>query len=297
MDRIADADTRTETADSGSAAIFEELLADQLELRTMGERLAATGDRLGTDELVDIVRHEPALEALLSGPKDRREIEAELDVSRATSHRLTRWLGEQGMATKVDGRFELTGYGQSVAEELLRFERNVVTSARLAPLLESVCSDHQEFVLEPFADATVTTATPDDPYRPVNRFVSLARESATLRGFNTTHMIPLGMNAVAGQLLEASETEVIYLPTVIETLFETYPERAAEAVEQGHLRLRTREELPYGLAIFDDRVGIGGYDEQTGAMTVFVDSDAAMAREWAERVYAVYRERSEPLDG
>lgn len=297
MDRIADADARTGAADSGSAAIFEELLQDQLELRTMGERLTATDDRLGTDQLVDIVRHEPALEALLTGPKDRRELEAELDVSRATSHRLTRWLGEQGMVTKVDGRFELTGYGQSVAEELLRFERNVVTSARLAPLLESVCSDHQEFVLEPFADATVTTATPEDPYRPVNRFVALASESSTLRGFNTTHMVPLGMDALVGDLFETTETEIIYLPSVIETLFETYPERAAEAVEQGHLRIRTRETLPYGLALFDDRVGIGGYDEQTGAMTVFVDSDAAMAREWAERVYAVYRDRSEPLDG
>lgn len=296
MDRIVDAETRTESVDSGSAAIFEELLADQLELRTVAERLDATDDRIGTDELVDIVRHEPALEALLAGPKDRRELEAELGVSRATSHRLMRWLGEQGMATKIDGRFQLTGYGQSVAEELLRFERNVVTSARLAPLLESVCSDHQEFVLEPFADATVTTATPDDPYRPVNRFVSLAHESSTLRGFNTTHMIPLGMDALTGQLFEATETEIIYLPSVIETLFEAYPERAAEAVEQGHLRLRTREALPYGLAIFDDRVGIGGYDEQTGAMTVFVDSETAMAREWAERVYAVYRDRSEPLE-
>lgn len=48
--------------------------------------------------------------------------------------------------------------------------------------------------------------------------------------------------------------------------------------------------------ILDDRVGIGGYDEETGTMRVFVDTDAAVAREWAERVYAVYRARSTPSD-
>lgn len=30
-------------------------------------------------------------------------------------------------------------------------------------------------------------------------------------------------------------------------------------------------------------------------MRVFVDTDAAVAREWVERVYAVHRDRSTPL--
>ncbi|MFC7044218.1 helix-turn-helix transcriptional regulator [Halobacteriaceae archaeon GCM10025711] len=254
------------------------------------------GDRrLDTDHLVDVVRHGPVLEALAREPLDRREIEDALGVSRATSHRFTRWLDDHGLVEKRDGRFHLTGKGQVVAEETLRFERNVAAADRLAPLLDLICDDHQELVVEPFADATVTVATPDDPYAPARRFVELARASATLRGFNTTHMVPLAMGAGYGHVLEETETEVIYLPDVVETLFETFPERAAAAVERGHLKLRTREALPYGLAIFDDRVGVGGYDEQTGAMRVFVDTDAAIAREWAERTYDVYRSRSTPI--
>jgi len=274
--------------------VFDELVRDQLALRTLDERLTAS-ERLGTDRLVDVARHAPVLEALLHRPMDRPEIEDALDVSRATSHRLTRWLDEGGLAEKRDGRFALSGYGQTVAEELLRFERNVVAAGRLAPLLACICPDHQDFVVEPFAAATVTTATPADPYRPVRRFATLARESETLRGFNTTHMVPLGVDEVHEGLFETTETEIIYQPQVSERLFETYPERASEAVERGHLRIRTREALPYGLAIFDDRVGIGGYDEETGAMRVFVDTDTALAREWAERVYEVYRNHSEPL--
>lgn len=83
---------------------------------------------------------------------------------------------------------------------------------------------------------------------------------------------------------------------VREVTFEASPERAREAVERGHLRLRTREALPYGLAVFDDRVGIGGYDDRTGAMEVFVDTDSPIDREWAERVYRSVRADSEPLE-
>jgi len=276
--------------------VLEALLENERNRRHLGRRLEAAGDRVDTDLLGDIVRHGPALEALREEPLDRREIEERLDVSRATSHRLTRWLDERDLVEKVDGRFRLTGVGEAVADEVLRFEANVGTVHRLAPLLDVVCEDHQEFVVEPFVDATVTVADPDDPYRPVERFLSLVTDSGTFRGFNTTHMAPLVLGEFHEQVFEETDTEMVYLPNIVEKLFETYPERAREAIERGHLALRTRGELPYGLAIFDDRVGIGGYDERTGLMEVFVDTDSPIAREWAERVYASVRADSEPLD-
>ena len=292
-------ETGTDPADAaestGSAAVYDELVRNAFELAERAE-LAGGERRFGTDVLLDVVRHGPVLEALFSEPMDRREIEAQLDVSRATSHRFTRWLGEHGLAEKREGRFHLTGKGLSFAEGVLRFERNVETADRLAPLLDLICEDHMELVVEPFADATVTTADATDPYAPLRRFQELLGDSDTLRGFNTTHMVPLTATDGGEDALAGVDAELIYLPEVVETLFDHAPERAREAVEAGHLTLRTRDALPYGLAIFDDRVGIGGYDENTGAMAVFVDTDAAYAREWAERTYAAFLEDSEPLE-
>ena len=276
--------------------LLEAILENERNRRHLGRRLADSVGRLETDALVDVVRHGPVLEALLDGPLDRGEIEAKLDVSRATSHRFVRWLEGQGYAEKVDGRYRLTGRGEAVAEEVLRFEANVRTADRLAPLLDAVCRDHREFVVEPFVDATVTVADPTDPYGPVERFLSLVRESETFRGFNTTHMAPLVPGEFHEQVFSGTDSEIVYLPDVAATLFETDPERAREAVERGHLTLRTREGLPYGLALFDDRVGIGGYDESTGQMQVFVDTDSPIAREWAERVYRSVRADSRPLE-
>ena len=280
---------------SPGSAILEAVLENARNRRYLGRRLDAAGDRVDTDLLGDIVRHGPVLEALREEPRDRREIEERLDISRATSHRLTQWLDERGLVEKADGRFRLTGSGEVVADEVLRFEANVRTAHRLAPLLNVICEDHQEFVVEPFVDATVTVAEPDDPYRPVERFVSIVGESDTFRGFNTTHMAPLVLGEFHRQVFDGTDTEIIYLPQTVDKLLETYPERATAAVDGGHLTLRTRDALPYGLAIFDERVGIGGYDEATGAMQVFVDTASPIAREWAERVYASVRADSEPL--
>ncbi|MDS0473631.1 transcriptional regulator [Natrinema sp. 1APR25-10V2] len=278
-----------------SSPVLEALLENERNRRHLGQRLNAAGDRVDTDRLGDIVRHGPVLEVLRQESLDRGEIEERLDVSRATSHRFTKWLDEQGFAQKVDGRFQLTGRGEAVADEVLRFEANVRTVHRMAPLLDLICEDHQEFVVEPFVNATVTVAKPDDPYRPLERFMSLVDESDAFRGFNTTHMAPLVLGEFHQRVFDRTDTEIIYLPHIVEKLFETYPTQATEAVERGHLTLRTRDDLPYGLVIFDERVGIGGYDESTGQMRVFVDTESPIAREWAERVYASVRADSEPL--
>jgi predicted transcriptional regulator len=288
--------TNDDRRPSPGSPVLEAILENERNRRYLGERLDAAGDRVDTDLLGDIVRHGPILEALLEEPLDRGEIEARLDVSRATSHRYTQWLDQQEFVEKVDGRFRLTWRGAVVAEEVLRFEANVRTAHRLTPLLDAVCEDHRDFVVEPFVDATVTVAELDDPYRPVERFVSLVDESETFRGFNTTHMAPLVLGEFHEQLFDETDTEIIYLPRIAEKLVETYPTQAADAVERGHLTLRTRADLPYGLALFDDRVGIGGYDEVTGLMQVFVDTESTIAREWAERVYASVRADSEPVD-
>ncbi len=287
-------DSEDSTPPPGSL-VLEALLENARNQQHLGQRLDAAGDRVDTDLLGDIVRHGPVLEALRQEPLDRGEIEERLDVSRATSHRFTQWLDEQGFVEKVDGRFQLTGRGEAVADEMLRFEANVRTVHRMAPLLDIICEDHQEFVVEPFVDATVTVAKPDDPYQPVERFISLVDESNTFRGFNTTHMAPLVLGEFHQRVFDRTDTEIIYLPHIVEKLFETYPTQATQAIERDHLTLRMRDDLPYGLAIFDERVGIGGYDESTGMMQVFVDTESPIAREWAERVYATVRDDSEPL--
>ncbi|ADQ66982.1 hypothetical protein C499_04461 [Halogeometricum borinquense DSM 11551] len=186
---------------------IEELLRYAAERRLLREEL--DDDRLDTDTMIDVVRHGPVLETLYGQSLDRRDVEDSLGVSRATSHRLTRWLVEEGLAERRDGTFSLTGKGEVYADELLRLDRNLRAAERLAPLLDCICETHREFVVEPFADATITEATPNDPYRPVSRFLELLAESDTFRGFNTTHVVPPGTPGAEDQLFDTDDAEFI----------------------------------------------------------------------------------------
>jgi len=264
--------------------------------RRIGRRLTERGERLSTDDLVEVVRHGPVLEALfLDGPLDHRDIEDRLDVSRATSHRFTRWLDEEGYLRRAADGYVLSGPGQVVAEEVLRLEYNVAAAHRLAPLLEHICEEHQEFVVEPFAEATVTVADPGDPFRPMRRILDLLDDSETLRGFNATAMVPPGVPEFYDRLFDAN-AELVCLPSAIESLAAAYPDRIDALRESGRLTLYARDALPYGLLVLDDCVGIGGYDEDTGTLRVFVDSDDRTAREWAERAFEAYRSDSRLLE-
>lgn len=280
---------------TGTRHILDEILRYDLDLGGAPDQHERRDSFPDTDDMIDVIRHGPLLRALLAEPLDRRDLESALAVSKATSHRFVRWLEAEGYGERVDDRYQLTGLGETVAYGVCKFEAYLRTARRLDPLFEYICEDHDEFVVEPFTDATVTVATPGDPYAPVVRFQKLLRESERFRGFNTTHMIPPGLDATTDRLLENRSVELIYRPDTVETLRENREGTLDDAIEEGNVAIRTRDALPYGLALFDDRIGVGGYDQETGTMRVFVDTDTAIAREWATHVFEGIRADSEPL--
>lgn len=251
---------------------------------------------MDTDALVAIVKRASALAGLASGPMDRRDLEAHLGVSRPTVHRLLRALGEEGLIERVDGEVVLTGLGEAVAAEVATFDRNVRVARRLAPVLDTFRDLPVDFDAGAFADAVVTSAEPSDPFRPVNRFMSLLRDTETVRGIDPASINPLHVDELNDAIVDGMETDAIYPPAVADGLLGNFPERARKAFESGNLTIRTHEETPFGLTICDDRVGIGIYDDDTGLLTCYVDTDAPDARTWAIDVYESYLAEATPFD-
>lgn len=248
------------------------------------------------DGFLELLRRAPMLEALRDGPMDRAELEAKLDISRATSHRFTRSLTDRGLVERVDGEFRLTELGIAVTEAVVGFKTDVGTAFRLGPVLEAGGETVPPVPLAAFSDATVTTPGHGDPHSPVVRFVSLVRETATLRGFDTWSIAPTYMAEVQGRIVDGMETELVDPVSVVEDVMEHYPERCVEVCVSGNLAIRLHDSLPFGLAIFDDRVGLAVPDPDTGTLAAFVDTDDPAAREWAEATYEAYRAESVPLD-
>lgn len=245
--------------------------------------------------LTELVRRARVFVALRESSLDRRELQDRLECSKPTVHRIVTSLGEKGILERVDGEFALTPLGATLAAPLRRFEGEIGAAMALEPVLDALRQGPVDFDIGIVADATVTRAEPGTPYEPVNRFISLVEKSDTLRGFDTTTLAPIHIERIHRRIVGGMETEIIYHPAAIEGILTANPDRSTEAIESGNLSLWTHEGLPCGLVVFDDRVGIGGYDEKTGALSVFVDTDAPDAREWALSLFEHYREEAEPL--
>jgi len=243
----------------------------------MGEE-ASKGD---VEYLLAVVKRAEAMTALRDEPLTRRELESRLDVSRATVHRLTSALADHGLVERTNAHHELTPLGETVAAELARFGETVSTAVDVDPEL--------------FLDAETTVSTPGTPYAPVRRFVELLDETETVRGFDTTALAPVSAEEVFDVITDGMQTEVIYEPSIIESIVESYPDRSEALLDRDNLTVYVHESLPFGLTLYESRVGVGAYDGRTGTLQLYVDTDDRDALAWGERVYEHYRERAEPL--
>lgn len=250
----------------------------------------------GVDETlpVEAIKRGAALTALREGAMERTELMTALDVSRTTIHRIVRRLEAQDLLRQQGHEFELTAFGRTVADEVAAYRRRVLAARRIKPFLETVPEIDIDVGL--FADARVTETMPTNPYGPVARFMRLLKGSETLYGFDTTTVAPIYVDDIRDEILGGMETDIVYLPTVVEDMVEAYPGDLATAAESGQLTLSKHDDLPFGLAIFDDRIGLGGYDSETGMLRVFVDTDDPDARDWAVDLYEQYRADAVPLD-
>lgn len=253
----------------------------------MGNSMRYSGPA-GSDILIEAVKRAPMLAALREEPLDRHELETRLDISKSTAHRNTKSLAEQGLLEKSNGDFVLTEFGQAVADVVAAYEKEMDTTIRLAPVFESVSGTEPPCPIEAFANATVTSADRGDPFAPLARFVSLVRESDSLRMFDSYAIAPTYIDEIHGRVLDGMRTIVVERPDVAEDIMENYPAKCVQLCASEFLEMRLHEGLPFGLVILDDCIGIGVRDSDTGIPRAFVDTESNEAREWAETIFESY---------
>lgn len=232
-----------------------------------------------------------ALEALAQGPETRADLRDIADVSQSTIGRTLREF-EERQWIKRDGKYyEATQLGTFVAEGMREFIDRLETEHQLRDVWEWLPDESTGFTVEMCADAVVTVADADDPYRPVHRFIDLLQETDQFRfaGFDVAFLEP-SKDELCQQIMDGMRTEMINPPRVARYIRSTHPELFSETLESGNLTIRLHEGLPdYGVCLFDDRVAISGYDPDSVMVRVLVDTDDSEARAWAESMYMSYR--------
>ncbi len=238
-----------------------------------------------------------ALNALDRCPHSRADLLEITGVSQSTIGRTLREFEDRRWIRRDGRHYEATQLGSFVAVGLQELLDRLETEQTLRDSWHWLPTDASGFTVEMWADAVVTTAESDDPYRPVNRFLSLLRETERFQfvGFEIALLEPC-LDELCQRIRNGMDTEIIDPPNVVEYVRSHYPEQAARVLESDNFTLRIHDDLPsYGVGIFDDRVAISGYDPDSGTVRVLIDSDAAVARDWAESIYRSYRRENQTL--
>ncbi|MFB6130761.1 MAG: helix-turn-helix transcriptional regulator [Salinigranum sp.] len=233
------------------------------------------------------------LAELAEGSCDRETLREATGASDPTVGRILGDFESRGWSVRVGREYELTRTGAYVAEHFAELLAKMDVERKLRDVWTWLPGELEGFTVGTLADAVVTTVGPGDPYGPATRCGSLFREAKWVRGFDAGLTAPHHFEALYQLIVDGMDAEMILPADVSARIRETYPEKAAAVRESDHFTLWCTDALPlYRLTIFDHRVGVGGYDPDSGVLQVYADTDSEEARTWAEATFESFRRES-----
>jgi predicted transcriptional regulator len=255
---------------------------------------------MGKDDAVHVLRtaatRQRAFREFEDGEATRADVQEALDVSRSTAFRVVNSFQSLGLITRRNGCYELTPFGRVVNRETARATATIRIARRLSPLLGALEETEDPVELRAFTDATVTELDPDDPYRPVRRFVSLVEDASRIRECIPSPPDPAYQNTLYDRVRDGLSVAALYPASAVDRLRRADSEEFERAREDGELHVRVGDPPGFRLVIVDGRVYVGGYNEDVSVLQIVAETDDADVYEWATRCFESRWERAVPFD-
>ncbi len=238
-----------------------------------------------------------ALVALRDGPLDRSTLQDRLETSKTTAYRTTRALTDHGFVVQENGAYSLTAAGEVATERAEGLCLALSAVEHVDPLFDLI--DRTALDLDPalFADATVTHAASADPYAPIRRFWAVVSQADRLSLLYNTIHAPDSLDRYAELEADGLALTIVYDPATAE--------RNLASIEDHRPKLRSADGVdlyvgarPFGggVAVTSDRVGLMGYDPNTGTPVVAADTDDPAAIEWGDALVERHCGAAEPVN-
>ncbi|WP_049925640.1 transcriptional regulator FilR1 domain-containing protein [Halopiger goleimassiliensis] len=248
--------------------------------------------------LLTAVERRDALALLADGPYHRREIQAELELSKTTCHRIVRTFDDYGLLERTDDGYKLTATGELLASAVDDYVRDVRTTFECGPFVAAFAETDVTFDVDAFRDARITRPEPNDPTLPLDREFDVFREADHFTLVDGNQHVPeLYLEQVIEIGLEhGKEAEHIAPLPIVEKRLTQFPEVHKRHSEvDATLQYRICPDVPFGLVLYEDEhVVVRTYDEVTGSIELMADTDADDAVAWARDVIQHYREKADP---
>jgi DNA-binding Lrp family transcriptional regulator len=235
------------------------------------------------------------VDCLLDGPKGKRELAAELSVSRSTVNRAVRDLEALGLVERVDGAYRATELCRTTVADLDELTAAVGRERRLRAFRRWVPDGTVDVDLSG-ADGRLYLAEAGNPYRMINRHVARIESSSRQRAvlpYVGLHAAETARDAIVD---EGGEGEIVLCgdaSSVLRTNGE-FRRLIREMLETGRFRCHVAAESPpISASEFDGTVQILA-DEDGEPRALFESTDEAVVR-WVERWIDGWIDRAEPV--
>lgn len=250
------------------------------------------------DEIGFLARSEhrvEVLDALAERPHSRADLRTLTGASSSTIGRMLGEFEDRCWIERTGYQYETTPLGTFVVEGVMALLERMGTERTLREVWQWLPTEEIGFDIELFADAVVRVPEFGSPHLTVGRFAELVKGTDAMRAFTTT-TVGADVDVLFRSVIDGMEAELMWPTGLTGTILDSHPKQFSAAIESGNLTVLTNDDVPCACAIFDERVGLAGYDRETGIMRATIDTDADGARRWAEELYASYRRDARPLD-
>ncbi|WP_323676290.1 ArsR family transcriptional regulator [Halorubellus sp. PRR65] len=234
------------------------------------------------------------LATLRDAPATPAALADAVDASRRTVQRHLAAFADRDWVEKRDGAYNLTTTGALVARTHAEYLDDLDGIDRLEAVYAALPADAADLDPERFADATVRTATREDPQAPVGFYVDRVRALDTDRVRMLSPVLSrLYHDAHAHLARDGTHTELVLPTPTVERARSENPLEFRAVLGLGVLDLyRTPADVDLGVTLADDRVLLCAYADD-GQLAACVDSTDDRVRAWATERYERHRDRGE----
>jgi predicted transcriptional regulator len=246
----------------------------------------------GSDSRVQILR-------LLGEDRFRpTDIVDRVTCTRETVQRTLSGFRERGWVEKSDKHYHTTLAGDMVLESYDRLANVVSEVHKLNTFLLHAPGALRDLPAEVLETTRVTTATRDNPHAPINRYVELVGGDYIDRFRGITPIVSGIFNKASEAAIGPdTQMELVIDQEVLHRSRTDYEDALQLAYDLDQFTLYLHpEDITFGVAIIDDTVYLGSYDDN-GNLVATIDGEDPRLYEWAEGVYEQFREASTEVSG
>lgn len=238
------------------------------------------------------------LRTIAEETQTRQKLREDLSMSRTTLGRVLNEFEERGWIRPTGEGYTTTAAADAILAKFVPLLETMEGIHNLGEAVQWLPPPAHSIDLRHFRDATVTTATPDNPAEPFDRGLQLIRAADTYRGLTST-AIPSYVEALSEGIVQNGLTcEGVIKASFLETLRgdQDRVEPWYDLVETGETWLYDGP-VPINMHIVDNvaLIWLGEHDEDDLEVYGLLESENPSVVSWAESLYEEYRAQADLL--